>query len=67
MHSHPSANVVVYLTGGHLKATSSDGQVQDTNIAPGTAKANPAGEHSNANLGDKTSEAILIELKTAAR
>jgi quercetin dioxygenase-like cupin family protein len=67
MHSHPAASMVVYLTGGHLKTTSSDGQVQDLNIAPGTVKVNPAGKHSNENLGDKTSEAVLVELKTAAK
>jgi quercetin dioxygenase-like cupin family protein len=67
MHSHPAANVVVYLTGGHLKTTSSEGQVQDLNIAPGTVKVNPAGRHSNENLGDKISEAVVIELKTAAK
>ena len=67
MHSHPSANVVVYLNGGHLKATSSDGQVQDLNIAPGTVKANPPGKHSNENLGDKMAEAVLVEMKTAAQ
>jgi quercetin dioxygenase-like cupin family protein len=67
MHRHPSENVVVYLTGGHLKTTTSGGQAQDTNIAPGTVRVNPAGEHSNENLGDQTSEAVLIELKTAAK
>jgi hypothetical protein len=65
--SAASPNVVVYLTGGHLKTTGSDGKVQDLNIAPGTVKASPAGKHSNENLGDKTSEAVLIELKTAAK
>jgi quercetin dioxygenase-like cupin family protein len=67
MHSHPAANVVVYFTGGHLKTTSSDGQVQDLTIAPGTVKVNPAGKHSNENLGEKISEAVLVELKTAAK
>lgn len=67
MHSHPSANVVVYLSGGHLKTTSSEGQVQDLNIVPGTVKVNPAGKHSNENLGDKITEAVVIELKTAAK
>lgn len=65
MHSHPSANVVVYLTGGHLKTVSSDGKAQDNVFAPGSVRANPPGKHSNENLGDKTSEAVLIELKTA--
>lgn len=65
MHSHPSPSIVVYLTGGHLKTTTSDGQAQDMMVAPGTVRANPPGQHSNENLGDQTSEAVLIELKTA--
>ena len=67
MHSHPGGNVVVYLTGGHLKSTSADGKVEESTIAPGTVRANPAGKHSNENVGDKPSEAVLIELKTAAK
>jgi quercetin dioxygenase-like cupin family protein len=67
MHSHPGGNVVVYLSGGQLKSTSADGKVEQATIAPGTVRANPAGKHSNENVGDKPSEAVLIELKTASK
>lgn len=67
MHTHPGGNVVVYLTGGHLKSTSAEGKVEEATIAPGDVRANPAGKHSNENLGDKPSEAVLIELKTASK
>ena len=67
MHSHPSANVVVYVSGGRVKSVTADGKVQTSNLAPGTVKANPAGKHSNENLGSKPTEAVLIELKTAAK
>lgn len=67
MHSHPGGNVVVYLSGGHLKSTSADGKVDESTIAPGTVRANPAGKHSNENVGNKPSEAVLIELKTASK
>jgi quercetin dioxygenase-like cupin family protein len=67
MHSHPSANIVVYLTGGHAKATSGDGKSEESTIVAGMVKANQPGTHSNENLGDKPTEAVLIELKTAAK
>jgi quercetin dioxygenase-like cupin family protein len=65
MHSHPSTNVVVYVSGGHSKATTADGKSEESTIAPGTVKVNRPVEHSNENLGDKPTEAVVIELKTA--
>jgi quercetin dioxygenase-like cupin family protein len=65
MHSHPS-NVVVYLSGGHSKATTADGKSEESTIAPGTVKVNHSVKHSNENLDDKPTEAVVIELKTAA-
>jgi quercetin dioxygenase-like cupin family protein len=67
MHTHPSANVVVFLTGGRTKATAADGKSEETNVMPGTVRSSPPGSHSNENLSDKPTEAVLIELKTAAR
>ena len=67
MHSHPSANVVVYVSGGRTKATTADGKSEESTITPGTVKANQPGKHSNENLGDKPTEAVVIELKTAAK
>ncbi|MGI9074083.1 MAG: hypothetical protein ACR2JB_22840 [Bryobacteraceae bacterium] len=66
MHSHPSTNVVLYVSGGHAKATTADGKSEESTIAPGTVKVNRPIEHSNENLGDKLTEAVVIELKTAA-
>ena len=66
MHSHPSTNVVVYVSGGQMKATRTDGKPEESTIAPGTVKVNKAVEHSNENLNDKPTEAVVIELKTAA-
>jgi quercetin dioxygenase-like cupin family protein len=63
MHSHPSTNVVVYVSGGHMKATTADGKPQESTIAPGMVKVNQAVEHSNENLDDKPTEAVVIELK----
>ena len=67
MHAHPSRYVVVYVTGGRMKTTTADGKAQTTNLAPGTVRANPAVKHSNDNLGNKPTEAVVIELKTAAK
>jgi len=67
MHSHPSRYVVVYVSGGRMKTTTADGKAQTANLAPGTVRANPAGKHSNENLGNKPTEAVVIELKTAAK
>lgn len=65
MHKHPSTYVVVYVSGGHSKAITADSKSEESNIAPGTVKVNPPVEHSNENLGDKPTEAVVIELKTA--
>ena len=67
MHSHPSPNVVVYVSGGHMKTTASDGKVTDTTMVPGTVRVSAPAKHSNENLGDKATEAVVIELKTAAK
>lgn len=67
MHTHPAASVVVYLSGGKVKTTTADGKVETTTIPAGTVKANKAGKHSNENLGDQATEAVLVELKTAAK
>jgi beta-alanine degradation protein BauB len=65
MHAHASTNVVVYLSGGHSKATTADGKSEESTIAPGTVKVNRSVEHSNENLDDKPTEAVVVELKTA--
>jgi beta-alanine degradation protein BauB len=67
MHSHPSTNVVVYVSGGHASATTADGKSEEFTLAPGTVKVNQPIKHSNENLSDKPTEAVLIELKTAMK
>lgn len=66
MHKHPSNYVVVYVSGGRSKATTADGKSEESDIAPGTVRVMKPGEHSNENLGDKPTDAIVIEWKTAA-
>ena len=65
MHSHPSTTVAVYLSGGHIKTTAADGKSEETTVAPGTVKVNRPVKHSNENLDEKPTEAVVIELKTA--
>lgn len=67
MHSHPSANVVVYITGGKTKTTTDDGKAQEMTLAPRSVRVNPAGKHANENLDNTGTVAVLIELKTAAK
>jgi hypothetical protein len=67
MHSHPSANVAVYVSGWHTKTTTADGKSEESTIAPGTVKINQPSKHSNENLGDNPTEVVLIEPKTAAK
>ena len=67
MHTHPSRYVVVYVSGGRMKTTGADGKVETASLAPGTVRANAPTKHMNQNLGNKSSEAIVIELKTAAK
>jgi hypothetical protein len=66
MHSHPT-NVVVYVSVGHSKATTAAGKSEESTIAPGTVKVHGPIEHSNENLDDKPTEAVVVELKTAAK
>ena len=67
MHTHTSPTAVVYISGGRLKTVSDDGKVSDQDLVPGAAAVRAASKHSNENLSDKPSEAVVVELKTAAR
>lgn len=67
MHSHPSSSVTVYVSGGRGRATMANGKSEDSALAPGTVRVNKPAQHSNENLTDKPTEAVLIELKTAAK
>lgn len=62
MHWHP-ANVVIFLTDGHLKFTLSDGKTEEANAKAGQIMWGEQVKHAGENLGDKPFEAIVVELK----
>ena len=62
MHYHP-ASVAVYLTDGQTRMTTPDGKSVDTPIKAGAASWAPAGSHLPQNVGDKSFEVIVVELK----
>ena len=62
MHEHP-ASVAVFLTDGHVKFTQPDGKTQESSPKAGTTMWSAAGKHLPENVGDKSFELILVELK----
>src|ERR1039458_8831460 len=62
MHYHP-ASVAVYLTDGKSRMTTPDGKSVETAIKAGAASWAPAGSHLPQNVGDKSFEVIVVELK----
>jgi mannose-6-phosphate isomerase-like protein (cupin superfamily) len=62
MHEHPNA-VAVFLTDGQIKFALPDGKSQDAAVKAGQAMFTPAGKHLPENMGDKTFEVVLVELK----
>ena len=62
MHEHP-ASVAVFVTDGHTKFTLPDGTSQDANGKAHDAVWADAGKHLPENVGDKSTEVIVIELK----
>ena len=63
MHEHPNA-VAVFLADGQMKFQLPDGKVIDAALKAGQAMFTPAGKHLPENVGDKTFEVVLVELKT---
>jgi quercetin dioxygenase-like cupin family protein len=63
MHEHPNG-VAVFLTDGQIKFGLPDGKSQDAAVKAGQAMFAPAGKHLPENVGDKTFEVVLVELKT---
>ena len=61
MHEHPAA-VSIALTGGSTTFTAPDGKTSQTTSQAGQVTWRAAEKHASEN-GDKTAEAILIELK----
>jgi len=62
MHEHP-ASVAVYMSDGQTKFTLPDGTSQDLNAKAHDAAWADAGKHLPENVGDKTFEVMVIELK----
>jgi len=62
MHEHPAA-VAVFMTDGKTKFMLPDGTSQNVNAKAHEAIWEDATKHLPANLGDKTFEVIVIELK----
>jgi quercetin dioxygenase-like cupin family protein len=63
MHHHPNS-VAVFLTDGKSRFTLPDGKTQDAPVKAGAVQWTDAGEHLPENVGDKSFELILVELKT---
>lgn len=62
MHAHP-ANVAVFLTDGQAQFTLPDGKTQLAPVKAGTVEWDAGGKHLPENIGDKSFELILVELK----
>lgn len=62
MHSHPDS-VAVYVSDVNGRFTLPDGTTMDAVAKGGTAQWAPSGDHLPENLGDKTFELVLVELK----
>ncbi len=62
MHAHPAAQVI-YLTDAHVRFALPDGKSRDDSGKAGQTVWTPAGKHLPENLGDKSMEAVLVELK----
>lgn len=62
MHSHPNS-VAVFLTDSKVKMTLADGKTQDMTVKAGETMYTPAGTHLPENVGDKSFDLILVELK----
>jgi quercetin dioxygenase-like cupin family protein len=65
MHEHP-ANVLIFLTDGHIKFTFPDGKTQESHIKAGETRWSAGDKHQPENLGDKPFEVIVVELKGKA-
>ncbi len=65
MHEHP-ANVLITLTGGHVKDIFPDGTSAEREFKAGQVSWRPAVKHANENLADHATESILVELKGKA-
>lgn len=65
MHSHPE-NLVIPLSPGTIRFTSSDGKSVDAPLPNESATFSPAEKHMGLNTGKTALEAVVIEFKSAA-
>lgn len=65
MHWHPDT-VAVLLTGASVRFHLPDGSSQDISGKAGEILTPPAGDHAPENLGDRSFEVVLVELKNTA-
>jgi len=63
MHYHPDA-VAVFTTDNKVNFTLPDGKVLETTSVKGQTIWTPEGQHLPQNVGEKSLEVILVELKT---
>lgn len=63
MHEHPNS-VAVLLTDRHMKMTLMDGKTIMSDGKKGEVVYTPARKHLPENIGDKSMELILVEMKT---
>lgn len=63
LHEHTLNRVVVYLKPQKLRVTPEGGQPVEISPAAGEVKFSAPGRHSEENLGDGPSEALMIEIK----
>jgi oxalate decarboxylase/phosphoglucose isomerase-like protein (cupin superfamily) len=55
--------VAVYLADGKARMTTPDGKSAETEIKAGAVSWAPAGSHLPQNVGDKSFEVVVVELK----
>ncbi len=65
MHEHP-ASVLIALTDSHGKEIFPDGKEVDRQTKAGEVRWRDALKHANENLGDRSTESIVVELKGKA-
>ena len=63
VHEHILNRVTVFLTGQHMKITTPDGKVQESNGQPGEIRLGGAARHQEENLSPLPFEVIAVELK----
>ena len=65
LHGHPDH--LIYVTaGGKVRFTDEDGKSVDLELKTGETSFSPAGSHTAKNLGKKTIQGYMVELKEAA-